>query len=549
MFKKNILTVIITSALTITLAGCSSTHTADYQEVKDTHEELSKDKFERMRASEFDRKRMPIGQVIEDKNYVDVSKMYVEKEERVALPMSFENEISFVTKDSMTSQDFTAYLFKETGIVVEFVGSATSSGGMSGSSGGNQGGVAADSSGTFNLLGGAGPRPSQGSDDSSSSIRIKPVEFDGKFTNFLDYVGVLHDYKWKFDEESGKVFFFDTSIQTFYVFERNMDVSTTNSITTSASGSSDSGTSGNNQSISQTSSESPWDDIENTIENLLSDDGKVTFNRRQGKIIVEDNDYVLSKIDDYIKSVNKSATRQVAGRVDVINVKLNDSNNLGVNLNYLNEGLSNNIFGDFTADLGLGGSLDGGGFGGNSLSIDSENNFSGLVGFLKTLGSVSISASAEFNTLNNNVTSFQVTSNEEYVKSYQTESNDLGTSDRFTVETGVIKDGITMTVKPKIVGEQVMVDFSLALSTNDGFNPESPVPQIQLPRTSNKNFNQTIISDNGESRVLMAYTKENSDTNTTGPGTTNLWFMGGTEEFSKQKEVILITSTVYFDVQ
>lgn len=548
MFNKKIITLMVSSVLTVSIAGCSSVHTKGYDDVKAKHDSLAKDKFERIRESEFNRKKDPIGMIIDDTHYVDVSKMYVEKEQRVALPLVFENQISFVSKDGMRSQDFTAQLFRDTGVLIEFIPSSTASnsnfGGQS-----SAGGMAADSAGIIDLFGVTANSGGSSGSSKPDTIKIKPLEYDGKFSNFLDYVGVLHDLKWKYDEDSGKVFFFDTSIKTFYVYEKNMDVTSTNSITTSASGSSDAGTSGNNQSISFTSSESPWSDIEETVESLLSDNGKVTFNRRQGKIIVEDNDYVLSKIGDYLDSVNKAATRQVAGRVDVVNVKLNDSNALGVNLNYLNEGLTNNLFGNFSASLNLGGSLDGGGFGGNALAITSQNNVNGLLGFLSTLGTVSITASAEFNTLNNNATSFQVTSNEEYVKSYQTESNDLGTSDRFSVETGVIKDGITMTVTPRIVGEQVMVDFSLALSTNDGFNPESPVPQIQLPRTSNKNFSQTILSDNGETRVLMAYTKEGADTNKTGPGTTNLWFLGGTENFSKQKEVILITSTVYFDVQ
>lgn len=392
-----------------------------------------------------------------------------------------------------------------------------------------------------------------GADSSGSSerdeLKIKPFDYTGDFESFLDYFTVLHDLKWNYDENSGKVFVYETDIRTFYVYEDDVSINASNSISTQSSSSSEGASTGNNQSVSYSNQSVPWDDIEETVNNLLSDNGRVSFNRRNGKVIVEDNDFVLSKIEDYVTKVNDAATRQVAGRVDIITVKLSDSQNFGVNINYLNDALSNNLLGSFTGSLNLGGSIDGGGFGGNALSIENNSGFTGLLGFLSTMGTVNLSSSTDFNTLNNNAVSFQITSNEEYVQRYSAESNTLGSRDNFSVETGVIQDGITMNVTPRIIGDQVRMNFSVALSTNDGFNPDSPVPQIQLPRTSNRNFNQSIISNNGETRVIVAYTRDSGSTTSSGPGSSRLWFIGGNERFEEEKEVILITSTVYFDVR
>ena len=47
----------------------------------------------------------------------------------------------------------------------------------------------------------------------------------------------------------------------------------------------------------------------------------------------------------------------------------------------------------------------------------------------------------------------------------------------------------------------------------------------------------------------MAYKKENTKTSAQAPGSDTLWFLGGNEEFDTQEEIILITSTIFFDLK
>lgn len=553
MFNKK--SIVLSLVAVGVLSACSSTNSTKFEERTNKNQDYSDLHFQLKRDMEFQRERRSIGRVLDDENYVNHRNMYVERERRVQLPLLFREEISYVSKEEKSVQEFTSEVFRNTGILLEVTRNRRMGGGDESS--GDEGFIQDSAFDLASLMqpnimqDGLSPDMMGGSRGSNEreELKIKPFDYAGSFESFLDYFSVLHDLKWNYDENTGKVFIYETDIRTFYVYEDDVSITSSNSISTQSSSSAEGASTGNNQSVSYSNQSVPWDDIENTVNNLLSDNGRVSFNRRNGKVIVEDNDFVLSKIEDYIGKVNQAATKQVAGRVDIITVKLSDSQNFGVNVNYLNDALSNNLLGGFTGSLNLGGNIDGGGFGGNALSIENDTGFTGLLGFLSTMGTVNLSSSTDFNTLNNNAVSFQITSNEEYIQKYSAESNNLGSRDNFSVETGIIQDGITMNVTPRIIGDQVRMNFSVALSTNDGFNPDSPVPQIQLPRTSNRNFNQSIISNNGETRVIVAYTRDSGSTSSSGPGSSKLWFIGGNERFEEEKEVILITSTVYFDVQ
>lgn len=536
MFNKNIITAAIISAIALT--GCTSTHTKRYEEHQTKNVNKGGEEFD-LERNQFNQVRKEIGTVIDDRPYVNIKNMFIERKKPTNYPLAFRNDITYNLDKEISINEFVSEIYKNTKIVAEFVidsGESVSTSPLAG--------VNADSAGAIALPFMQNVQPQQ----PEAELNIKPFNFNGRFHEFFDYVAILNDMKWRYDEKSGKVFFFENAIQTFYVYEKNVDVQASNNISTSVSGGGGEGaSSGNRQSIQFSTQESAWTDIENTVDNLLSSKGKVSFNRRQGKIIVEDNDYVLAKIDDYINQVNEQASRKVTGRIDVLNVKLNDSNSMGINMNYLNNALESNLLGAFAGNLSLGPVLSGNNYGNNTIGLTTDSGFSALFGFLNSIGTVSVNASADFNTLNNNATSFQVTSNEAFIEKIQRDVNGNTGSENFSVETGELKDGITMTVTPRIVGEQVMVDFSMSLSSNDGF-AVSPVAEIQLPKTSNKNFNQIVLSSNGQTKVLMAYKKENSKTNTQAPGFANLWLLGGNQAFDNNTEIVLITSTVYFDV-
>lgn len=118
--------------------------------------------------------------------------------------------------------------------------------------------------------------------------------------------------------------------------------------------------------------------IETNVKELLSENGKFTLNKFTGTLVVTDRKPVLDSIDDMLKKVKKSASRQVLIEAKILEVVLNDTHQLGVDWNTLPGAI-----GDFTfaQTLGLAGATAG------KLSY-SDKHMNAVVTALDTAGDV-----------------------------------------------------------------------------------------------------------------------------------------------------------------
>lgn len=560
-FNKNLIAY---SIGLLVLSGCSTTHTKKYEE-----EYLKTQKAFKNEFPDFVEKATPKQDGIGDEHegyYVDVDNYFIERQEEEILPIEFNIDTGLSFKEEKPVNEVSAMLFKKTGIKVEFILDA-------GSFQEAANGVGADIQGGENLLP-ILPNTGVGADatgllqtqvfsgNQSKEDMLKPISFEGSLRELLDYVGVINNLKWKYDELADKVFFFEQSIETFFIYEQALEIDTSNQISTKTDSSGGDGASlGNQQKISFKKKEDAWNDITEELKSMLSSKGKIAFNTRQGSVVVQDNDFVLSKVRDRISKINEEAKRTVTVDFSIVNVKVNDGNNMGINWSYVNDKLENAVLGDFGLASGLGSvasslnSTDLGSvssllptYGGNTYGIK-KDNFNFLIGMLNEVGSVNISTRTTFPTLNNHPMSFQITQNEDYVASIDREKNSETGDENVSTEIETVKDGITLTVTPRILGEEVRLEYTMSLNVNDGLVQAPGVDGVQLPKDSNKDFSQSIIAKNGQTTVVMAYQKKDNKTGSTGPFSDSLWFVGGSESYSTNKEIVVITATPYFKLK
>lgn len=560
-FNKNLLAY---SIGLLVLGGCTTTHTEKYEDEYLKTQEAFKEKF-----PDFVEKATPkqdnVGQ--EHKGYyVDVDNYFIERQEEEVLPIEFNIDTGLSFEEEKPVNEVSAMLFKKTGIKVEFILDAGSFQEAAGAAGAelpadgalsllSTNGVGADATGLLQ------PQVFSGQTGNKEDM-LKPISFEGTLRELLDYVGVINNLKWKYDELADKVFFFEQSIETFFVYEQALEIDTSNQISTKTDSSGGDGASlGNQQKISFKKKEDAWNDITEELKSMLSSKGKIAFNTRQGSVVVQDNDFVLSKVRDRIEKINDEAKRTVTVDFSIVNVKVNDGNNLGINWSYVNDSLENALLGDFGLSTGLGSvaqSLNGTDigsvgsllptYGGNTYGIK-QDNFNVLLGMLSEVGSVNISTRTTFPTLNNHPMSFQITQNEDYVASIDRETNSETGDENVSTEIETVKDGVTLTVTPRILGEEVRLEYTMSLNVNDGLVQAPGVDGVQLPKESNKDFSQSIIAKNGQTTVVMAYQKEDNKTGSSGPFSDSLWFVGGSESYSTNKEIVVITATPYFKLQ
>lgn len=368
------------------------------------------------------------------------------------------------------------------------------------------------------------------------------LDYKGELKGLLDYVAVKKNLKWKFDSEANKIFFYPLETETLVVFAVAEDINMKSTVTTNTSagnsnssqGSESDAKSSNEQEITFNQDQKYWDDVTKTVQSMLSTEGRVSFNKTQGKVTITDNDYTLSQIRGYVENLNDDAFKQITVDFKIVNLKLNDSRDLGVNMNFINDKLSFNLGnGAITADNAFG-----------SIGWASGND-KALLNILDKLGTVKVDTNISVVTANNMPVPVQVTQNQAYIKERKIESGSTDSDPIEEVTTDTVSQGVTATITPKAMGQNVLLNYSMNLAVIDSLETAPGDTKIQLPITSTKNFVQRLTMRNGESKVIAAFEKTDSKTGSKHPLNPSLWFIGGQETFSKEKEIILLIATPY----
>lgn len=308
----------------------------------------------------------------------------------------------------------------------------------------------------------------------------------------------------------------------------------------------DSGSSG--EEYSQNKGElNVWDDLNNVIDSMLSEQGRVFVSEATTTVTVTDSADRVEQIANFIESLNGSLSSRVRLDIKVIEVNLNDQHRNGVDLNLVREVLggdgSISLANEVRSAIANRTAADTA-----TLSI-SEGDWAGtnvLLDALSEQGKVSVVTEPSTVVLNNNVASIQITNETAFLKSIKsTVTPDVGATTELTP--GVVKDGFTLFVLPTISDEHVLMHMSSNLSTLKGINEVSSGDStIQTPQTAQNRFNLRTAVRNGETLVLGGFRqtrKENTDRRGFG---TSLY--GGIATESQEIEtLVLVTPTVIRD--
>jgi len=530
------------SATPLLMMACS-THTPKWQEEnKDYHKSVGdyKDVKSQMNPSEVRYVEFNSG------FYVDKTPIQIIKDKK-NLPSVFYKNIELFTPAPVSLQDLAGEIYKQSNVSLKFIDNRAPAS--------DKTAKATTAPNANNYVSPPFPEAITGATQVEQAPTIveinksKPeteadinIDYKGDLRGVLDYVAVKKNLKWRYDATANKVFFYPLETETMTVFAVTEDINmkstvTTNTSSSNSSSSSDSdseASSKNAQEITFDQSQKYWTDVSDTVKSMLSNEGRVSFNKTQGKVTVTDNDYTLSQIKGYIENLNSDAYKQVTIDFKVVNLKLDDSRDLGINMNFINDNLSLNFGnGAITAENAFG-----------SLAWTNGNN-KALLNVLDKLGTVKVDTNISVVTANNMPVPVQVTQNQAYIKERKIESGSTDSDPIEEVTTDTVSQGVTATITPKAIGQNILLNYSMNLAVIDSLETAPGDSKIQLPITSTKNFVQRLTLRNGESKVVAAFEKTDSKTGSKHPLNPSLWFIGGQETFSKEKEIILIIATPY----
>lgn len=235
----------------------------------------------------------------------------------------------------------------------------------------------------------------------------------------------------------------------------------------------------------------------------------VIVNREAGVINVRATVKQHERVQDFIQQVMESVKRQVLIEATIVEVKLNDSFQAGIDWSRLNNSLSNSGFqfrqqlgpqtsnihaagNDFATGVNALGGTTGAGFVAGYLNPSSKlGNISASIHLLEQFGSTKVLSSPKIMVLNNQTAVLKVVDNIVYftVQAQQSQGTVGGVLSTVTTTANTVPVGVVMTVTPQIndtgnVNINVRPTVSRVLGYKADPNPnlkiESLVPEIQV---------------------------------------------------------------------
>ncbi len=276
---------------------------------------------------------------------------------------------------------------------------------------------------------------------------------------------------------------------------------------------------------------SVWEDLRNSLSKLVSPEGQFMISEATTTVTLRDHPDNVNAIATYIADLNKTLSQQVAIKIEVIDVNLNQEFELGINWN----AIVNAIDSRFTVSAPLATaanitthSIINGSSSAIASFVIGKGKHKTFIDALDLQGRVHVVTNPQVVTMNNQIASIRITNDTSYVKSVSTTSTaDVGTTS--SIIPGTITDGYTLYVLPKIQGDNVFMQISSTLSDLQSITKQDNIPAgvnpndvldndnrrvsnqnssfvaIQTPTLSQKMFNQRTKVESGDTLIIAGY--------------------------------------------
>lgn len=388
---------------------------------------------------------------------------------------------------------------------------------------------------------------------------LNGLRWQGPLGGLLDNITARTGLSWRTDH--GAVVFYLTETRTFQFAFLNTRVNSNASVssgstssmgTSGGSGGGDNSVSGDSSSSQKTTTlqdRDAYEDIRKTMETILTPEkGRYWLSESTGVLTVTDTPQVLETVSHYVDEQNREMNRQVQLSVKVLSVSNTRNEQFGIDWGLVYKSLQqvgatlNNAGGDIAGATSAGVSI-------LDTATGSAARFSGsslLIKALSEQGDISVVTSQDSTVTNLTPVPIQMADQTVYVAgSATTTTTDVGATT--TLTPGMITTGFNMTLLPLIrqAGDvQLQVNFNLSdPPTIRSFTSKDGNSYIEMPYTKLRSLSQKVNLHAGQSLVLTGFSQDNTSVRKSGtftPG--NFLFGGGRKgEHGRSTLVIIIT--------
>lgn len=320
-----------------------------------------------------------------------------------------------------------------------------------------------------------------------------------------------------------------------------------------------------------------WKDLEDTIKQLLSPDGKVMVSESTTSVTVRDRPSNVAVIGQYIANLNHNLSKQVLVKIQVLEVDLENDYNFGINWQIVANAFHNSAFvineslgtpisiTAFTPQQGvatLGTSAPTfPQLGVQSHVLPGKNpipSYTILFNALNQQGKTSIVTEPRVVCLNNQVGVVRIVNQQGYLASVQNTSLSSSSTTNVGVGTvtsqltpGTLITGLTLYILPKILKDSIYLQVNADLSNQNGpltkvssgsdTNPNNTF--IQVPNITEKHFNQRSVIKSGETLILAGFRQVSNTANANQFLTIQALGGKGSQQLNKET-IVLITPII-----
>ncbi|MBA3661303.1 MAG: hypothetical protein H0W64_06225 [Gammaproteobacteria bacterium] len=278
---------------------------------------------------------------------------------------------------------------------------------------------------------------------------------------------------------------------------------------------------------------SVWKDLDVTIRELLSPEGRVMVSESTSSVTVRDRPTNLELVSRFISNFNHNLSKQVLVKVQVLDVRLENDWDFGIDWQLIVSAFHNSPFvvnANYGTPVAIRALSDQRQIANSTIPISVPQfgtqvdpskvgqvpSYTILLNALNQQGKASIVTEPRVVCLNNQVSVVRIVQQNGYVASIQntslagTGSSTGGTTNVGTVTSqvtpGTVITGLTLYILPKILHDKIYLQVNADLSTNDGFTTSGTGnSQIQLPNITEKHFNQKSVIRSGDTLILAGF--------------------------------------------
>lgn len=472
----------------------------------------------------------------------------------IPLPMRVENNraVALISPAPMSIRAIATAISSQTGIPVRFGKDVDD-----GSDEDDSAPSASASSSSASAAGATAKKPPVKSAPKQSQIGMR-VAYEGPLSGLLDRVSSHFGVNWKFDGSALSLSRYETRTFVMDVLPGTQKVKDGMKEQTDNNASA----SGNTQvtSVSQQAGEQTssmdidfkfWDEVGKTIETILNGVGTYSMAPSSGTITVMTTPEVMRSISDYIGQENERLGRQVAINVEVYTVDITEGEDFNMSFNTALKKLTN-----FRGNITSAGapSTTNTGLGQLAISVlnpETVGQITSVFNLLSNVGKTARIAQFPLTTLNNRPVSRRIGRDIAYLASVQT--NTSQTFQNTTLTPGIIKDGFSIQVTPRLLSEgRILLQYSLSLIdlvgapktfTSGGNGTAGSGNSIQLPETTTRFFVQQSMLRSGSTLILAGFDQDQATQSSQGVGNPYNYLLGGGVTSGRTRQILFIAMT------